>query len=167
MLSKDLDLIAHEQLTGRQKNLLAKDKLCYAEYLLTETEKKVMARRSHIRNILVDTIYEESAPRIGYNQKNSYLEDRIEATNTYFNHLDDLNNKGAALSALKKELFKLNRELRRLDEEGKHIKTDPKDFLDTLREKEAEGDQKKEARFDTSHMTPDAVEQTEGEQSEQ
>ena len=69
---------------------------------MNETEKKVMARRSHIRNILVDTIYEESAPSIGYNQKNSYLEDRIEATNTYFNHLDDLNNKGAALEALKK-----------------------------------------------------------------
>lgn len=92
---------------------------------MTETEKKIMARRAHIRNTLVDTIYEECAPSIGYNQKNSYLEDRIEATNTYFNHLDDLNNKGAALEKVKKELFKLNRELRRKDQEGVFVKLDP------------------------------------------
>lgn len=51
-------------------NLLLKDKLTYADYLLNETEKKVMARRAHTRNTLVDTIYEECAPFIGYNQKN-------------------------------------------------------------------------------------------------
>lgn len=47
-------------------NLLYKDKQTYAEYLLNETEKKVMARRAHTRNTLVETIYEESAPSIGY-----------------------------------------------------------------------------------------------------
>lgn len=77
-----------------------------------------MARRAHIRNVLVSTIYEECAPTIGYNQKNSYLEDRIEATNSYFCHMDDLNNKGAQMEKWKKQLFKLNREIRKKEQEG-------------------------------------------------
>lgn len=89
-----------------------------------------MARRAHTRNTLVETIYEECKPSIGYNQKNSYLEDRIEATNTYYNHLDDLNNKGAAMETVKKDLFKLNRELRRKDEEGLLVKLDPLEYLE-------------------------------------
>lgn len=130
-------------------NLLYKDKLTYAEYLLTVTEQKVMARRSHVRNSLVDTIYEECAPSIGYNQKNSYLEDRIEATNTYFNHLDDLNNKGAHMEKVKKELFKLNRELRRKDEEGVFVKLDPLEYLEQLRvEEEERKNPKKKANSD-------------------
>lgn len=97
-----------------------------------------MARRAHTRNTLVETIYEECAPNIGYNQKNSYLEDRIEATNTYFNHLDDLNNKGADMEKVKKDLFKLNRELRRKDEEGILVKLDPLEYLENLRIEEEE-----------------------------
>ncbi len=60
-------------------------------------EEKVMARRAHMRDTCVRTIYEECSPNVGYNQKNSYLEDRIETTMKYFKILDDLNNvdKGA------------------------------------------------------------------------
>jgi inactivated superfamily I helicase len=101
------------------------------------TEAKVMARRAHIRNATIATIYEECAAGIGYNQKNSYLEDRIEATNSYFNHLDDLNNKGADMEKVKKQLFKLNRELRRREAEGLE-RLDPAEFLDNMiKEEEA------------------------------
>lgn len=90
-----------------------------------------MARRAHIRIATIDTIYGECAPAIGYNQKNSYLEDRIEATNSYFNHLDDLNNKGADMEKVKKQLFKLNREIRKREAEGLE-RRDPVDFLDEM-----------------------------------
>lgn len=90
-----------------------------------------MARRAHIRIATIATIYEECAPSIGYNQKNSYLEDRIEATNSYFNHLDDLNNKGADMEKVKKQLFKLNRELRRREAEGLQ-RLDPVEYLERM-----------------------------------
>jgi len=61
-----------------------------------------MARRAHMRDTCVRTIYEECAPSIGYNAKNSYLEDRIEATMRYYLVLDDLNNKGANIEKIKK-----------------------------------------------------------------
>jgi hypothetical protein len=139
VLSKDLDLIPQSKMTGRQMNLLYKDKRTYAEYLLNETEKKVMARRAHTRNTLVDTIYEECAPGIGYNQKNSYLEDRIEATNSYFKHLDDMNNKGAQMETWKKQLFKLNREIRRMEQEGLIVKKVPLEYLnEQIHEEELE-----------------------------
>jgi len=81
---------------------LLKDKLRYEQYLLDISEEKVMARRAHMRDTCVRTIYEECAPNIGYNAKNSYLEDRIEATMRYYIVLDDLNNKGANIEKIKK-----------------------------------------------------------------
>ena len=128
----DLDLVPEGQLTGRQKSLLYKDKLKYADYLLTVTEAKIMARRAHIRNATIATIYDECRDGVGYNQKNSYLEDRIEATNSYFNNLDDLNNKGAEMEKTKKQLFKLNRALREMEAAGKIIKADPVAILEAL-----------------------------------
>jgi len=81
---------------------LLKDKLRYEQYLLDISEEKVMARRAHMRDTCVRTIYEECSPSIGYNAKNSYLEDRIEATMRYYIVLDDLNNKGANIEKIKK-----------------------------------------------------------------
>ena len=86
-----LDEKPHDELTGRQKNLLHKDKLKYEEWLLTVTEDKIMARRAHIRMACVATIYEECSGGVGYNQKNMFLEDRIETTHKYFDVPDDLN----------------------------------------------------------------------------
>lgn len=51
-----------DQLTGREKNLLLKDKLRYEQWLLDICEEKVMARRAHMRDACVRTIYEECAP---------------------------------------------------------------------------------------------------------
>ena len=39
----------------------------------------------------VATIYEECSGGVGYNQKNMFLEDRIETTHKYFDVPDDLN----------------------------------------------------------------------------
>lgn len=53
--------------------------------------------------------------------------------------MDDLNNKGAQMEKIKKELFKLNREIRRMEQEGLIKKKDPAEYLNELiREKEME-----------------------------
>lgn len=91
-----------------------------------------MARRAHIRDKCVSTIYQECAPSIGYHQKNSYLEDRIETTMKYFIVLDDLNNKGAQIEKVKKEMFKIMRILRQRDEEGINVKREPLEVLDEV-----------------------------------
>lgn len=100
-----------DSLTGREKNLVLKDKLRYEQWLLDKSEEKVMARRAHIRDTCVRTIYEECKPGISYNAKNSYLEDRIETTMKYYRVLDDLNNvdQGAQMERYKKDMFKIMR----------------------------------------------------------
>lgn len=52
--------------------------------------------------------------------------------------MDDLNNNSAALEKVKKELFKLNRELRRKDQEGVFVKLDPLEYLEEMRAEEEE-----------------------------
>ena len=47
---RNLDLTLRENLSGRQKSTLDKDKRRYAEYLMDISEAKVMARRAHVRN---------------------------------------------------------------------------------------------------------------------
>lgn len=93
-----------------------------------------MARRAHMRDACVRTIYEECAPSIGYNAKNSYLEDRIETTMRYYQVLDDLNNKGANIEKIKKELFKIMREIRQKEEAGEFYKRDPLEVLNEFAE---------------------------------
>ena len=104
-----------------------------------------MARRAHIRMACVATIYEECSGNVGYNQKNQFLEDRIEVTHKYFDVPDDLN-KGegaAAMDKVKKDLFKVSREIKRIIEEGENIKVNPREVLDQICEEEKETERKR------------------------
>lgn len=97
-----------------------------------------MARRAHIRDSCVRTIYEECSPNVGYNQKNQFLEDRIETTHKYFDVPDDLNKgeEAAEMDRVKKELFKVSREIKRMVEAGENVKVDPMEILDEIAEEE-------------------------------
>lgn len=45
---------------------------------------------------------------VDYNIRNSYLEERIEFLQTYFEHINDVNHSGAAVEKIRKELFRIN-----------------------------------------------------------
>ena len=53
-------------------------------------ERQCIDRRAKIRVNKIDTIYDVCSPGVGYNQKNQYLEESIQATNKYFDHLSDI-----------------------------------------------------------------------------
>jgi len=75
---KNLDMRPFCSLTNREKNILQKDKNCYAEYLMTISEEKVTARRFNMRSKLITEIYKECAPSIPYEKRNNYVEQRLE-----------------------------------------------------------------------------------------
>jgi len=75
---KNLDMRPFCSLTNREKNILQKDKNCYAEYLMTIAEEKVTARRFNMRSKLITEIYKECAPSIPYEKRNNYVEQRLE-----------------------------------------------------------------------------------------
>lgn len=68
------------------------------------------------------------------------MEDRIETTHKYFDVPDDLNKGEAAaeMDKVKKELFKVSREIKRMVEEGENVKVVPKEVLDKIYEEEKE-----------------------------
>lgn len=93
---KNLDMKPFSSLTNRQKNILEEDKRIYGEYLLSISEEKVTARRFNMRVKLIADVYKECAPAVPYETRNNYVEKRLEDRFKYFNHMDDLNSKGAS-----------------------------------------------------------------------
>jgi hypothetical protein len=74
------------------------------------------------------------------------LEDRIETTHKYFDVPDDLN-KGegaAAMDKVKKDLFKVSREIKRMVAEGENVKVVPREVLDIVYEEEMEAERVKQ-----------------------
>lgn len=53
-------------------------------------ERICIDRRAKIRVNRIECIYDVCQPGVGYNQKNQYLEESIQATNKYFDHLTDI-----------------------------------------------------------------------------
>ena len=97
---------------------------------MAEAEKAIDARRLNMRVKLVEEIYQESGLKVGFTQKNTYLENRIESTQKYFDFMNDLNNKGAEMMYLRKELFKVNKEIENNKTNGNMLpKVDPFDIL--------------------------------------
>ena len=107
----DLEMLPPHKLTGYQKLKIHKEKRKYADFLLAEAEKAIDTRRLKMRVNLVEEIYQESGLKIGFTQKNTYLENRIESTQKYFDFMNDLNNKGAEMMQIRKDLFKVNKEI--------------------------------------------------------
>ena len=71
--------------------MLDEDKKIYADYLLTEGESKVCARRFNNRVKLIQEIYSTCDPNTPYEERNNYIESRLESRIGYFDHMDDCN----------------------------------------------------------------------------
>ena len=56
------------------------------------------------------------------------MEERIEFIHGYFGYMNDLNHKGAAMDKIRKDLFKMNKQLRLKQEAEKEVK-DPQAAL--------------------------------------
>lgn len=106
---KDLDLRPYHTLSGRQRCSLDKDRRKYADYLLTYAEDKVLARRTHMRTKCLAECYQDCGPGVAFQQKNRYIEARLEQRLKYFDHMHDLKHPGVETEQLRKELFKLAR----------------------------------------------------------
>ena len=119
---KDLDLRPYHTLTGRQKCSLDKDRRKYADYLLTLAEQKILKRRAHMRTKCLAGCYQDCGPGVAFQQKNRYIESRLEQRLKYFDHMHDLNHSGADAEQLRKEIFKLARAVKDAKESKR---TDP------------------------------------------
>lgn len=66
--------------------------------------------------------------KVDFNTKNDFLEERIEFTQRYFTYMNDLNHKNAQMQKIRKDLFRINRKLKRR-KMLKQRQTDPHDVL--------------------------------------
>lgn len=103
---RDLDLKEEGTLTGRQVNVLEADKQLYAEYLLKIAEEKVTARRLHYRMKLLEEVYRRCTDRFPFQEREYFVESRLEQRIKYFKHLDDINNEGSEIDDIMKLLQK-------------------------------------------------------------
>jgi len=103
---RDLDLREEGTLTGRQVNILENDKAVYAEYLLRVAEEKVRARRLHYRIKLLEEVYRRCTDSYPFQEREYFVESRLEQRIKYFKYLDDLNNEGSEIDDIMKELQK-------------------------------------------------------------
>lgn len=103
---RDLDLKEEGTLTGRQVNVLEADKLVYAEYLLKISEEKVTARRLHYRMKLLEEVYRRCTDRFPFQEREYFVESRLEQRIKYFKNLDDINNEGSEIDDIMKLLQK-------------------------------------------------------------
>ena len=106
LADRDLDLKEDGTLTGRQVNVLEHDKEVYAEYLLKISEEKVTARRLHYRMKLLEEVYRRCADRFPFQEREYFVESRLEQRIKYFKHLDDINNEGSEIDDIMKQLQK-------------------------------------------------------------
>ena len=98
--------VPYESLTPRQKNILANDIQTYEDYLMNVCEEKIIARRFHQREKQLEDVYRRCEPSIPFQERETYVESRLEARIKYFRSLDDLNNKGSEIEQIMKELQK-------------------------------------------------------------
>ena len=111
MTLAEIELLPYASLTGTQKLKLEKEKLKYADYLLEQCEQYAYKRRYRMREKNIAEIYEASGLSVNFQKKNTYLEERIEAQQKYFDFMNDLHYSGAAMMQIRKNLFKVNRKI--------------------------------------------------------
>jgi len=87
---RNLDLINYVDLSDRQKNMLDRDKVAYNEWLFMQAENLVMERRRAIRMKTIEECIKECGPLKPFENKNNYIEQKIESTYNYFTIMDDV-----------------------------------------------------------------------------
>ena len=79
---------------------------------------------------MIGEIYQMSGINVNYTKKNSYLEERIETTLKYYNHLNDLNVKGdEKMQKIRKSLYRVQKKIE-INKQSKPMpKTEPLDLI--------------------------------------
>ena len=64
-------------------------------------------RRNPMWKKHINDTYENCDKNMKFNQKNNYIEDKIETVQSYFSYMNDLNHKGKKALEIKKRITKL------------------------------------------------------------
>lgn len=121
-------------MNAHQKRLLYIEKQRYADQLKQEIEKSISTRKHNIWVRHIKDTYKECDKNVDFNQKNGFIEERIELTHKYFTHLNDFNNKDKELNKIKKDLFRFQRELKK--KQQRKTQTDPYEVIKNLSDKQ-------------------------------
>lgn len=71
-------------------------------------------------------------PGVGFVEKNIFLEERIEATQQYFDYMSDLSHSGADIQKIRKEQYRVQKQIEKL--KAQRAKTDPLKLLERFME---------------------------------
>ena len=112
VLEKDLDLIPFDQLTDRQKCILHKDKIAFFNWMFAEGEKIAISKRQKSRVKCIKTTYRECHVSKPYEERNRFIEGRIEAKYKYFDSFNDLNPASMEIFKLREKLYNVKLALR-------------------------------------------------------
>jgi len=63
----------------------------------------------------ISETYKNCDKNIKYNQKNAYIEDKIEYVQTYFSYINDLNHKGKKALEIKKKITRLQKKVAKVN----------------------------------------------------
>ena len=74
--------------------MIDRDRAAYDEWLFRYAENLVQARRSRIRIKSIEECVKECGPLKPFENKNNYIEQKIESTYNYFQIMDDVEHTG-------------------------------------------------------------------------
>ena len=86
----------------------------FADFLLSECEQLVHDRRKNLRMKSLDQSMFMCRPAVGFNEKNNFLEERIETTQQYYDYMSDMNNKGSDINEIRKQLYDVQKTIEKL-----------------------------------------------------
>lgn len=69
----------------------------------------IINRRAHMRLKTLEECQKECSSKVPFQQKNKYIETRLEQGLKYFDYMNDYNNPGIEAQKLRKELFRIAR----------------------------------------------------------
>lgn len=109
----DESVYDEEELRIHREQKIAKEKRHYAEYLLGMSEEMVKQRRLGMRRKSIKMCYTRCDKTVDFAIKNAYLEEKIEATQKYFNYMNDFHHPGQDLQKIRKQLYKVSKRVRK------------------------------------------------------
>lgn len=85
-----------------REHKIQREKVKYGEYLLAMSEEMVKQRRLGMRRKGIKSVYTRCDKNVDFAVKNAYLEEKIEATQKYFNYMNDFHHPGQDLQKIRK-----------------------------------------------------------------
>lgn len=101
-MEKNLDSIPKNKMTIRDQCKIDKDKAVYKEWLIDICESYIMRRRAKIRQKQIDEILKNCHISKPYEERNQYIEKKLEWSYLYFNNLNDVDSEMSEKDQLRK-----------------------------------------------------------------